>query len=251
MVLHNDKWHRKAKRTYIRKGGEIEPKKGTVDPTKPAIPTAAADPKPGEAPGAPIKDGEAGSEEEQEEEEEEEDGDYRRRKVGSNAWRYEEEEPEFPLEANPDEPQEPEIDYVALTLERTKGQLKDEAEVSTSIDHEFLAESWGAPKKKPTVQKVKIDEGILNIREKIEIRNNAEAFKARFGSKAKARAPKGIQKEKEEGVDDIDDFLEELSLIEKEKKPVVQKETQVPKPKTISTTKDEDDEWLDSMLGGR
>lgn len=52
-------------------------------------------------------------------------------------------------------------------------------------------------------------------------------------------------------MDDIDDFLEELSLIEKEKKPVVQKETQVPKPKTISTTKDEDDEWLDSMLGGR
>jgi hypothetical protein len=117
--------------------------------------------------------------------------------------------------------EEPEEDYVALTLSRKGGQMKDpeeEAINTGAVDAEFLNESWGskgAPNTKGKVVKVDKRE-FIDVTEKIANQNTVDAFRARFQrNKAKARAPRTMDagtsgRGGEE--DDLDAFLGELSL---------------------------------------
>ncbi|KAA8895907.1 hypothetical protein FN846DRAFT_911249 [Sphaerosporella brunnea] len=268
MVLHNNKWDRKQNRDRIRKLKA----KGKEDPTA-SLKTAKDEKKKRNAERDEATDTESDGLAEAEEAEaeegdkgdeskaaaEEEDGVFSRRKVTSNAWRYEEES-QLPGDVPDEEPVE---DYVALTLSRKGGQIKDaeeEAIRKAAIDQAFINESWGRGGEVNTKGKVvKVDRReFVDVTEKIEKRNNAEAFRARFEKKTKARAPKTMN-EVSSGVGeeaDLDAFLGELSLENRANQPGSIENSGPANRHTSLTTKtphgeEGDDEWLDQMLGGR
>jgi hypothetical protein len=124
----------------------------------------------------------------------------------------------LPIDVSEEEPEE---DYVALTLSRKGGQIKDpeeEAINTGAIDKEFLDESWGPKGVHNTKGKlVKVDKReFIDVTEKIAKQNTVDAFRARFqSSKTKARAPRTVSagtsgRGGEE--DDLDAFLGELAL---------------------------------------
>jgi hypothetical protein len=121
--------------------------------------------------------------------------------------------------------EEPEEDYVALTLSRKGGQIKDtkeEAILTGAVDEAFLNESWGQSGALRTKGKaIKVDKrDFVDVNEKIAKRNNADAFRARFErNKAKTRAPQTMNAEPSSDggeEDDLDAFLGELTLDSRE-----------------------------------
>ncbi|KAF8538193.1 hypothetical protein BDD12DRAFT_174980 [Trichophaea hybrida] len=236
MVLHNNKWDRKQNRDRVRKlkvKGKEDPANKDKHKVKekeedklqkgsaPAEEGATDSDLDSDAEGSNV-DEEAGTGEKKDgETENEENSVFSRRKVASNAWRYEEEEPEFPFDTTSTPPEEPEEDYVALTLAH-KEQLKSTEEEDKAregmIDEAFLNQSWGQQQKsKPKILKMDRKD-FIDVTEKIAKQNNVSAFKARFEkNKTKSRAPKvsGADGDGKGGTgedDDLDAFLGELNL---------------------------------------
>ncbi|KAL7267628.1 hypothetical protein RUND412_009776 [Rhizina undulata] len=170
MVLHQNKWDRKATRAHVRKlkakGKEDDTKKpqgqgkrgdwkrGTEEVAKESGESSddydeerEDEPEDANENGASLENKKAVGEENNEKDEDKEperSGTFSRRKVQSNSWRYEEEDEEFPAKGGSheeeDQAPEPEPDYVSMTIER-KGQLKDPEEANKEkFDETFLKE---------------------------------------------------------------------------------------------------------------
>ena len=197
---------------------------------------------------------------EPEEDEDEPRSTFSKRKVASNAWRYEATEtPDLPFSsssaAHPhDPPPEPEPDYVSLTLAHESTALREPETPKLELDYAFLAALKGKEPEgeaKSKVLRVKKAE-FVEVEEKIKKKNQAEAFRARFAGREKVGGRKvRVRREEEEGggVDDVDAFLGELELGDKVKEEV--KSAVVPRrtPVVAAPKLDAEDEWLDSMLG--
>ncbi|GAO46098.1 hypothetical protein G7K_0338-t2 [Saitoella complicata NRRL Y-17804] len=138
----------------------------------------------------------------------------RRRKMQSNAWRYEEEEVDPRLEP---EELEPEPDYAHLPARELNLVNSEEGPcVHSDDDHEDIP---GLPKakRKPKVLYVK-REDYAELRSNIDKANAARAFKERYGAKptlARTRAKTtadGYEKGEGAEVEDIDAFLKGLDV---------------------------------------
>ncbi|KAG0641672.1 hypothetical protein HOY80DRAFT_1008334 [Tuber brumale] len=235
MVLHKNKWDRKATKAHERKlkaagkvvGGAAA---GSVKATEKGVRDA------GPVLGAPLASSEqSGSDE----------GDsaaFRKRTLQNNAWRYEEEE-EVPgtepgLTSYHTVIEDPEPDYARLTIGKevdfpypsSSAAAKNSAPLPIEdIDEEFLRESFQASctfasTSVPSSSRARRDNDkdgggrtgrvvrvpksqFVDVTEKISKQTAAEAFRQRFGTrKAKPRP----ELEAEEGEDDLDSFFEEL-----------------------------------------
>ncbi|BFZ61409.1 hypothetical protein YB2330_002474 [Saitoella coloradoensis] len=182
----------------------------------------------------------------------------RRRKMQSNAWRYEEEEVDPHLE--PEEELEPEPDYAHLSArELNLVNREDEPSVHSDDDHEDIP---GLPKakRKPKVQYVK-REDYAELQSNIDKANAARAFKERYGAKptlAKPRAKTTADRYancEEAEVEDIDAFLEGLDVNDADMKTARNIASKEPgsAPAALSGGKgpggqDNMEKWLDDML---
>lgn len=256
-------WDRKATRAHVRKlkvkgkeddtkkprvgGNEKEGNSGVVNKQEfPKLPGGVDE----EEDDSEEEKGEEGGKKEGEEgesgdEEEGGGGQFSRRKMQSNAWRYEQEEEEpIPGEGEyleishrlkvigtdasiePEEP-EPEPDYVTMTRER-EGQLKGSEEAPKGdLDEEFLKDlqaqrskggrnAYGIGSSGAKGNVVKVDrKQFEDVTTKIAKQSTADAFRQRFAPrKAKPRggaggggATGGIDLD-----EDVDSFLGELKL---------------------------------------
>jgi len=191
---------------------------------------------------------------------------FSRRKLRSNAWRYEAEELEFPLVRDNDEDldEEPEPDYVSLTRER-KGQFEDldGKKVETGIiDQEFLKDreriQQGDAAQDSKGKVVKVDrQRFQEITNRISKQANVDAFKARFAPRKGTRAPERLYTGEEEDQDapDLDAFLQDLDLNPEGKErnggSISVSNSEWDSQDTNRMAKDDkdaDDDWLDSML---
>ncbi|KAI5806631.1 hypothetical protein DFH27DRAFT_651446 [Peziza echinospora] len=282
MVLHNDKWDRKAKKTYERKlrakgaaaaadgaaaagaaspaaaAGGATKKRGKVVGKGSAVKATAAGVKPAGAPKVKDEEEDESDDDEEEEEEEDEDSDdddddddeggvatatapapagvwkfkpvkaekvvteekeessqdeeeekprgkFSKRKIVSNAWRFEEPEEEDPYLKKAREAEqaeaEPEPDYAAMTLSRPSqlaaldpDNAVDDGGGTADLDA-FLGKTAPAKGGRPAVQYVDRKD-FKEINEKIEKQQAADAFRARFAS----RKGGGVGKVDERGV---------------------------------------------------
>ncbi|KAL0631741.1 hypothetical protein Q9L58_009394 [Maublancomyces gigas] len=286
MVLHHNKWDRKATRAHVRKqlGAKVkeddtkkQPRTGTkeeggagVEKKKKEYPTLSSGTGGDNENEDDSEEGE-GREEEGEGGEEDESGSehgggggggqFSRRKMQNNAWRYEQEEEELAPGEEPEEP-EPEPDYVAMTRER-KGQLeKPEEALKQDLDEEFLKDLHALGGRRGDARGGGFDGGkgkvvrvdrkqFEDVTTKMAKQSTADAFRQRFAPrKAKSRgASEGTG-----GVEDVDSFLGELKLDEIAASYAAGRETSGKLGGSRTSEgygHDKDDDWLDSMLGGR
>lgn len=217
------------------------------NPPPPAAPPAAAktlDPTPAEAKSGATTAAAAATTNDDDDEDSQNRSKFSRRKLISNAYRYElPSEDDDPSNRDPHAPPpEPEPDYVALTANRVSALEAEEerrkaaaAAAAANLDAEFLRDldsslGGGQGKKKVKTREqeereeeerkkhvVKVDKKeFLELQEKIKKRENVEAFRKRFESGTGA----GKVKRKEggggvgggAGLDDVDAFLEDLGL---------------------------------------
>ncbi|RVD88127.1 uncharacterized protein DFL_002323 [Arthrobotrys flagrans] len=185
----------------------------------------------------------------------------RRKKIASNAWRYEEPEPE-PGE----EPEEvvPEPDYVGLT--RDKFQAIEEREqkreeIIDIWDHDGgvrrgHADMDFAPK--GNIVKVNRDD-FKDVTEKIAKQATADRFRQRFAIRKPAARSKDETKNFNDHEDELDQLIGNMDLKGKHlgqltetprssKKPASTDNTSSTATKTSSGTQHLDDDWLDDML---
>ena len=229
MVQHNDKWKKKATREYHKKHGTQPASRGrgrgrgfTKDePIQDLI-----------EPGDTKEDDEdhSGAYNDSNEESGEEDietrpqrSKYARRKIESNAWRFESEEPDPYLriprlthlikvidEADL-EPPEPDYAHLPARQFQTKSQLKNTLQTPLGVGRG----------KKHTIKETEL----APLKEQIDKANAARAFKERFSSGprgnvvtvgqdgvARRQQKAAVQEEPDEDVDDIDKFLAELDM---------------------------------------
>ncbi|RPA86128.1 hypothetical protein BJ508DRAFT_411321 [Ascobolus immersus RN42] len=219
------------------------------------------------------------TEEAEGEEGEGEEGIFRRRNLGSNAWRYEqlEEELDNVLEAEILEPAE---DYARLVREKLKE--KEEAE-GTVTDTRFSRDSLdddigkdplipdGRGEKRHGKGKIQVVDrrDFQDIVEKTAKQSAAQAFRQKFATNKKGMSRKQNDEPQEEEAVDIDAFLDDILTPKPKAAVVVKTKQQAPsdaprigKP-NIAVTKNSnsaskgqkaevlDDDWLDEMLGGR
>ncbi|KAF8457945.1 hypothetical protein BGX38DRAFT_1154591 [Terfezia claveryi] len=194
---------------------------------------------------------------------------YSRRKIVDNSWRYEEPEEDPYLKAQEEKDQEPEPDYARMTI--GKAQLKDssdeeheqdadDADGRRALDEIFIRDE-PTSKRPPTKRKsVLVDRRhFQDIDEKVAKQKAAAAFRQRFALRPQPKAPPpgshpGIDfGGDDEGIGDIDEFLGELKL--KARTPAQgrgSEKTRIPisgGPGKDLRSEEEDDEWLDEMLG--
>jgi len=296
MVLHQNKWDRKATKAHVRKlqgNGKATPEKTKVDykqnKTRSSQHTAhhsgestedESRPEPEEvdvlAPGNSVE----AAAQIPDTRDEDQTRNFTKRKVGSNAWRYESEEPGFPLAQSAEEEEElelePEPDYVSLTLQR-ESQIKDLDRASVEvglIDEEFLRDRMCLQRGAggDFVSKGRVVKGdkqeFQDIANKISKQANVDTFKARFGPRrAKGVTRRGLDLETDEGdnqdAPDLEAFLQDLDFRSRGKEkslPVIpvtigEKSEVTPQENNEysimhkdKVVKDENDDWLDSML---
>lgn len=183
------------------------------------------DPTPAEA----AKAGEKG--EDVEEEEDNIRSQFSRRKLVSNAFRYEDPPPPPPGSEELGEPEEPEPDYVALTTSRPSALQaaaeKDAKEKRETFDYAFLKEMKEAGKGKGKKKNMSVLEGFgmdddekkknvvrvdksefRELEEKIKKRENVEAFRKRFAKRDVGSKTRRLRvEEEEEGDEDLDAML--------------------------------------------
>ena len=230
MVMHNDKWKRKATREYHKKHGTLPAGRGRGRGRGGGI--VDNEPVPGqveEAEGDASTDDEASNTESGEADEDNETprerSKYARRKIESNAWRFESEEPDPYLSTNRSESraltevineedlEPPEPDYAHLPARpfQTKKTVQNPNQLSGS----------GRGKK----QSIKETE-LAPLKAQIDKANAARAFKERFavgqkgnvltvgedGVARRQSRERPEEAEVDDEVDDIDSFLAELDL---------------------------------------
>ncbi|KAF8427268.1 hypothetical protein EV426DRAFT_571978 [Tirmania nivea] len=224
MVLHKNKWDRKATRAHERKlrakaeasgtgaaggGAKADASRKAVGVgSKPTGPAAGAGKKDEEQ---QVEEGEGGVKVEMEgeggvrveeaggdEQADGEKGKYSRRKIVDNSWRYEEPEEDPYLKAQEEEDQEPEPDYARMTI--GKAQLKD----SSDEEHEQDADDYdgrqaldeifirdkppkGPPVKGKIIQADRRD--FKDIGEKVAKQKAADAFRQRFALRPQPKVP--------------------------------------------------------------
>ncbi|KAI5849499.1 hypothetical protein DFP73DRAFT_296212 [Morchella snyderi] len=276
MVLHKNKWDKKATRAHVRKLKS----QGKEDDTK----KSRGEKKEGEQPGTSVLnkqefpklpgteeaelENKDSQDEEADEDEDGEGGQFSKRKMQNNAWRYEKEEEEPVPGEEPEEP-ESEPDYVTMTVQR-KGQFNAPNKIpEEDLDLDFLkdlqlqgqrsrgaegSEDFGGTKGKV----VKVDrKQFEDVTTKIAKNSTVDAFRQRFAPrKTKSRVGGGGG-----GAwggapdDDVDSFLEELKVVEiTATHPAGSREisSDLGKGRTNEGYEhDKDDDWLDGMLGGR
>jgi len=227
MVQHNDKWKKKATREYHKKHG-TQPSTRGRGRGRGIIEEVAEQPAPVDQPlGEESEEGESNQDskdqsgDEEKEEAPKERSKYARRKIESNAWRFESEESDPYLSILPHthitplitvidesalEPPEPDYAHLpARPFEPTKPHRPQVGKKNISIKESELAP----------------------LKAQIDKANAARAFKERFASGQKgnvviiedgvARRQVTRKEEEEEGdqdddVDDIDTFLSELDM---------------------------------------
>ncbi|EWC45086.1 hypothetical protein DRE_06225 [Drechslerella stenobrocha 248] len=187
----------------------------------------------------------------------------RRKKIASNAWRYEEPEPEPGQEP---EEVEPEPDYVSLTKEKLKSIEEREQNREEIID---IWDNEGGARRgqqydldlgpKRNVVKVNREE-FKDVTEKIAKQATADRFRQRFASRKQSARSKGENIHSQDHEDELDSLIGNMDTKGKH----TRQSTETPQSlKNISLdvgddptpsekrggTQHLDDEWLDSMLG--
>ncbi|CUS11943.1 unnamed protein product [Tuber aestivum] len=245
MVLHKNKWDRKATKAHERKlkaagkvvdGAKAKGERGVGEGGPvPGAPPAGSEVR-GKEKEEAVVGGLSGSEDDEQSGSDEGDSAaFRKRTLQNNAWRYEEEE-EIPGAVPVT--QDPEPDYARLTV----GKEVDLSHPSSTaaknnapppiedVDEEFLRESFqasctfastsvpsgsrarrdgdrdGGDKTRKVVRVPRSQ--FVDVTEKISKQTAAEAFRQRFGTrKAKSRPELEVEGDDD---DDLDSFLEGL-----------------------------------------
>ncbi|KAK6541639.1 hypothetical protein TWF694_007438 [Orbilia ellipsospora] len=292
MVLHKNKWDKKASKLHEKKLAQkdskavAEEKEKTVAraaaregsranhvaPATSSVPLEAAKwPAPGGVQGETATSAtptaaegearEATSQSGSESEEGAETSRYgRRKKIASNAWRYEEPEPEPGEEP---EEAEPEPDYVSMTREKFHSIEEKEQEREEIID--IWDEDVSARRGRsdldfgPKGNVVKVNRGdFKDVNEKIAKQATADRFRQRFATR------KPSAKSKDEGInfnnpeDELDALIGNMDIKVKplgkstetaeSSKDTASKEMNASSTKKKAGTQHLDDEWLDDIL---
>ena len=232
MVVHNDKWKKKASREYHKKHGTL--------PTGRGRGRGRGAPVTEEEPTEPLEEQLSNEDEDDSNEEDDSNKDsekeetttsqprqqrskYARRKIESNAWRFESEEPDPYLGKhslsgansviNEEALEPPEPDYAHLPARpfQTRRQLQNIGQQSTGAGRG----------KKHTIS----EKELAPLKSQIDKANAARAFKERFGSTPKGNVitvgedgvarrqhKEKVDDESDEGLEDIDTFLAELDM---------------------------------------
>ncbi|KAJ6264801.1 Tryptophan--tRNA ligase [Drechslerella dactyloides] len=187
----------------------------------------------------------------------------RRKKIASNAWRYDEPEPEPGQEP---EEVEPEPDYVSLTRDKLKSIEEKEQtreEIIDIWDHESGVRrgqshdvNFGP---KGNVVKVHRDE-FKDVTEKIAKQATADRFRQRFASRKRSARATGENINFDDDEDELDALIGNMDVKGKPtgqstETPQSSKRTTSPEITNLSSsekrsgTQHLDDDWLDDMLG--
>ncbi|KAF3924995.1 hypothetical protein AA313_de0202187 [Arthrobotrys entomopaga] len=289
MVLHKNKWDKKASKLHEKKLAQkdskavAEEKEKTVaraaardgsranhvaPATSSVVPLEAAKwPAPGGAQGETATSAtptaaegearEATSQSGSESEEGAETSRYgRRKKIASNAWRYEEPEPEPGEEV---EEAEPEPDYVTLTREKFHSIEEKEQEREEIID--IWDEDVSARRGRsdldfgPKGNVVKVNRGdFKDVNEKIAKQATADRFRQRFASRKPSTKSQDGSMNFNNHEDELDALIGNMDIKGKStdtvesSKDTASKEMNASSTKNTAGTRHLDDEWLDDML---
>ncbi|KAF8472443.1 hypothetical protein BDZ91DRAFT_790342 [Kalaharituber pfeilii] len=270
MVLHKNKWDRKATRAYERKlrakveaggtnnaagpakvhGAKKDVVSGPAGPQNTTIPEDGLEKKNESGTSPEDKDDDAGGQKSGDDQEQS-GGKYSRRKIVSNAWRYEEPEEDPYLKDETETVEEPEPDYARMTVGKAQLKFSDDEDETGDIDR-LLVTDKGLPSKGKVIQADRRQ--FQDINEKITKQNAAEAFRQRFAPR-KSKASAGVNNlgggSIRDDVDDIDEFLGGLKL--EVRTPAQHELTKTRMPLVGGLTQDkrseeEDEKWLDDML---
>jgi hypothetical protein len=228
MVVHNDKWKRKATREYHKKHGTLAVGQGRGRGRGRGV--VENEPVPGLVDDAESDDGshEEGAEIESGDHEERparrERSKYARRKIESNAWRFESQEldpylgttpPNQTLMAviNEEDLEPPEPDYAHLPARPFEARKQGQSVNQIS--------GIGRGKKQQSIKETEL----APLKAQIDKANAARAFKERFSvghrgnvlrvdedGVARRQIKERLEEEEEEDIDDIDRFLAELDI---------------------------------------
>ena len=242
MVQHNDKWKKKATREYHRKHGTLptgtgrgrgRARAGELPGQSPLPDETTATEQAAQTEGSAEGSNDEASNDDFEQGREERSSKYARRKIESNAWRFESEQPDpylstqhqytylHTLTAAVIDQEEalapPEPDYAHMRARPFETKL------ATTIPSQSSGNGVGRGVKKLTLRETEL----APLKAQIDKANAARAFKERFsssktggnilliGQDGVARRPRRVDEDKEEQdseIDDIDTFLAELDL---------------------------------------
>ncbi|KAF3925659.1 hypothetical protein ABW21_db0208549 [Orbilia brochopaga] len=187
----------------------------------------------------------------------------RRKKIASNAWRYDEPEPEPGQEP---EEVEPEPDYVSLTRDKIQSIEEKEQtreEIIDIWDHDSGVRRGQSHDldfgPKGNVVKVHRDE-FKDVTEKIAKQATADRFRQRFASRKRSARATGENSSVGDDEDELDALIGNMDIKEKtagQSAEAPQNSLRITSPEITNLSTSEkrsgtqhlDDEWLDDMLG--